>query len=214
MAIADVIAFLNVKQPEKRTGNVGNVKDTQTLPPPGPDLLACNEGNEGNADKHSAEIHLSEMLKKHGLNMSAIKKGLSLWQQPLDEHDLQDIESGVITLDQAEAYLQLWREQNLELYQALRDHKVVPIIQAVTPADPLDGLPLLREDRLFIEARLHRLPSSIAKRLKVDYRNVWNDAARQAPDNICRDNTGRRAANTWLRKFVEGHNLPDHEGQI
>ena len=169
---------------------------------------------QGNDCHESDFTDFPEVLAKHDLNMDAIEKGLSLWKQPFDERDLQGIGSGAITLDQAGDYLLLWREQNPELYQALLNHKVVPIKQAVTPSDPLDGLPMLREDRLFIEVRLHRLPSSLANRVKVEYRNVWIDAALQAPNDICRDNSGRRAANTWLRKFVDDYSLSDREVQI
>ena len=64
--------------------------------------------------------------------MDAIEKGLSLWKQPFDEHDLQGIEIWELSLWNRLKVTSVMGEQNPELYQAPLNHKVVPIKQAVT----------------------------------------------------------------------------------
>lgn len=201
--------FLAKKQPKKAAGNVsgnaGNAESEPALPTQAPELLGGNEGNVGNAEKHSTDINFIEVLTRHNLNTDAIEKGLKRWQQPFDESDLEQIKTGELSPEQIDGYLQLWRDQNPEMYQQLiaNDQKRLP--ENPVTIDPLGGLPLLREDRLFINARLHKLPAAMADEVMKDYRAVWIDAALQADNLASRDNAGRRAANTWLREFVSGY---------
>jgi hypothetical protein len=66
------------------------------------------------------------------------------------------------------------------------------------PPSPLAGLPLLREDRNFIEARTryHRDPDKLQR----EYAGIWREAAAAEPAEHRKANAGRRAANVWLRR--------------
>lgn len=68
------------------------------------------------------------------------------------------------------------------------------------PADPLEGLALVRDDRIFIEAILARFRNRNRHAILTEYRAHWLAAA-GAPElkEHQRDNAGRFAANTWLR---------------
>ena len=74
---------------------------------------------------------------------------------------------------------------------------------AVTKAPapgPLDGLPLLREDREFIEARtLYRRDRAS---LLIEYAERWREAAAAKFVPHRQANAGRRAANAWLREVT------------
>ena len=65
------------------------------------------------------------------------------------------------------------------------------------PPGPLDGLPLLRGDWNLIEQRArgrHR------EALLLEYARRWREAADAEPVGFRKANTGRRAANAWLRE--------------
>ncbi|WP_231371006.1 hypothetical protein [Thioalkalivibrio sp. ALJ16] len=64
--------------------------------------------------------------------------------------------------------------------------------------DPLAGLPLLREDRFFIERCL--VGRTDRHEMLAGYRREWLAAADAEASEIKRDNAGRRAANAWLRE--------------
>lgn len=62
---------------------------------------------------------------------------------------------------------------------------------------PLDGLPLLREDRQFIERRTHGRHREALLR---EYAGRWNGAADAESMEFRKANAGRFAANSWLRE--------------
>ena len=65
------------------------------------------------------------------------------------------------------------------------------------PPGPLDGLPLLRGDWALIDKRArgrHR------EALLLEYARRWREAADAEPVGFRKANTGRRAANAWLRE--------------
>jgi hypothetical protein len=67
--------------------------------------------------------------------------------------------------------------------------------------DPLDGLPLLYEDRMFIRARTQGRQDQAA--LLQGYATRWRSAAAAEPDPRRRANAGRHAANRWLLGKVD-----------
>ncbi|UZE96949.1 hypothetical protein [Alkalimarinus alittae] len=77
-------------------------------------------GNEGNVKNDSNEKDLINILGGYGLTKDSIMRGLSLWKQPFDEEDLQDIKQGIITLDNVRDYLALWIVQKNEMYLELK----------------------------------------------------------------------------------------------
>ncbi|WP_412852374.1 hypothetical protein [Ectothiorhodospira shaposhnikovii] len=66
---------------------------------------------------------------------------------------------------------------------------------------PLDSLPLLPEDWIFIHARTLGRQNRAA--LLDGYRAAWLDAADQEPVPHRKDNVGRRAANLWLMEITD-----------
>ena len=67
---------------------------------------------------------------------------------------------------------------------------------------PLSNLPLLREDRRFIQARIHYRRDR--DRLLSEYAKHWKQAADAEPVEHRQANAGRRAANKWLREITGG----------
>lgn len=63
-------------------------------------------------------------------------------------------------------------------------------------------LPLLFEDKRFINQVLVGQPEWIWQAAMRDYKAAWIEAANSAPCEIKRDNIGRRAANTFLRETI------------
>jgi hypothetical protein len=76
-----------------------------------------------------------------------------------------------------------------------------PIKKPQAAPGPLDGLPLLHEDRQFIRARTQGRPNRDA--LLKDYARQWREAAAAEPVPHKRDNVGRRAANLWLMEITD-----------
>lgn len=66
-------------------------------------------------------------------------------------------------------------------------------------ARPLEGLPLLREDREFINRRTSGKPHR--KALLAEYRRRWLEAAEAEPVEFRKANRGRYAANRWLAEL-------------
>jgi hypothetical protein len=87
-----------------------------------------------------------------------------------------------------------------EYVQAHRSQIIAALAAPSPPADPLDGLPLVRDDRIFIEGILARYQNRNRHATLLEYRARWLAAA-GAPElkEHQRDNAGRFAANTWLR---------------
>ncbi|WP_231369376.1 hypothetical protein [Thioalkalivibrio sp. AKL19] len=63
--------------------------------------------------------------------------------------------------------------------------------------NPLDGLPLMFEDRAFIERCV--VGRGDRHDLLVEYRARWLAASSTEPNEIKRENVARRTANAWLR---------------
>ena len=86
--------------------------------------------------------------------------------------------------------------------------------QAPTPAaDPLEGLPLLPDDRRWLDRIL--APISPTRRLELlnEYRAVWLTAQGREPNELRRENAGRRAANSWIRETLEANETADKPRQ-
>lgn len=77
-----------------------------------------------------------------------------------------------------------------------RPIEAVPKVTKAPEPGPLDGLPLLRDDLRFIEARTRGRCDR--ESLLVEYARRWREAAAAEPVEIRKANAGRYAANTWL----------------
>jgi hypothetical protein len=69
-------------------------------------------------------------------------------------------------------------------------------------ADPLTDLPLLADDRRFVERQIRYLSQANKAHILVLYRKVWTRAQDRERDAIKRENAGRRHANTFLRRRI------------
>ena len=69
-------------------------------------------------------------------------------------------------------------------------------------ADPLDGLPLLPEDRRFIREETRYLAPVLQNNILSWYRRIFLKGMQRETNPIRRDNTGRRRANAFLRRYV------------
>ena len=66
----------------------------------------------------------------------------------------------------------------------------------------LDGLPLLRDDCQYVAKAIARAHKKDAITFLEHYRRQWEQASQAEPNEIKRDNAGRRQANTWLREMA------------
>ena len=73
------------------------------------------------------------------------------------------------------------------------------------PPDPLSELPLLREDRQFVHARIYHRRDR--EQLLTEYARRWTEAAEAEPVEVRKANAGRMAANTWLREKTQRKDL-------
>lgn len=121
MSVIALKAFLKDFTPRNRQKVTKvTLPKTQLLPVKPALPVGGNEGNNGNAKNNSNEKNFINILAKYGLTKAAIMRGLSLWKQPFDEDDLQDIKQGIITLENVSDYLALWIVQNNEMYLVLK----------------------------------------------------------------------------------------------
>ncbi|MHB1608972.1 MAG: hypothetical protein ACYCXX_10145 [Acidiferrobacter thiooxydans] len=74
---------------------------------------------------------------------------------------------------------------------------------ATSDADPLADLPLLADDRRFVERQVRYLSQTNKARILVLYRMVWTRAQVREHDVIKKDNAGRRQANIFLRRYIQ-----------
>ncbi len=61
-------------------------------------------------------------------------------------------------------------------------------------------LPLLPEDKRFIDGTLAYRPTTSSNQLMTSYLSVWIQVAATEPQEQKKENAGRRAANAWLRE--------------
>ena len=64
-------------------------------------------------------------------------------------------------------------------------------------------LPLLSEDRTFIQQRLKKVPFNIRPHIMANYATIWKEAADSESDINKKDNAGRRAANSYLMRYLD-----------
>lgn len=64
-------------------------------------------------------------------------------------------------------------------------------------------LPLLREDKTFLEGILKYQPRLIVSAALEDYEKTWRKASQEEPTAHKKNNAGRRAANIFLREVIE-----------
>lgn len=69
-------------------------------------------------------------------------------------------------------------------------------------ADPLAGLPLLPEDRRFIQEETRYLAPVLQNDILGWYRRTFLKGMRRETNLIRRSNAGRRRANAFLRRYV------------
>lgn len=65
------------------------------------------------------------------------------------------------------------------------------------------GIELMKEDLLFIEKILRKLPENIHKRLMRDYSQKWLEGIGEAKNAHQEQNLGRFRANSWLSRQLE-----------
>ena len=58
---------------------------------------------------------------------------------------------------------------------------------------------LLPDDKAYLKQQLKPVPAEHRLKVYRQYCEVWQRAADAEPDEIRRDNVGRRAANAWIR---------------
>lgn len=87
-------------------------------------------------------------------------------------------------------------------YDAGQASTVTPDPGTTSDADPLSDLPLLAEDRRFVERQIRYLSQANKAHILVLYRKVWTRAQDRERDAIKRENAGRRHANTFLRRYI------------
>jgi hypothetical protein len=65
------------------------------------------------------------------------------------------------------------------------------------------GIELLRDDFVFIEKILTKLPESVHKSLMRDYADQWVLGMENKENSSPNQNMGRFKANTWLRRKLD-----------
>ncbi|KJS08969.1 MAG: hypothetical protein VR73_03760 [Gammaproteobacteria bacterium BRH_c0] len=84
----------------------------------------------------------------------------------------------------------------------------IPLLPASTTPPSLlaslEDLPLLAEDGDFLLNILKGKPLPVRQRLLGGYREIWMTASIEEPIPHRQANTGRRAANTWIRQQSQG----------
>lgn len=101
----------------------------------------------------------------------------------------------------------------------LHSRQLSPVVEATEVACPEEGsgsvdwlqwiagqLPLLREDREYIWARLATLPPQAMEKTARRYVQTWTDAANTEPKSHRKENAGRCAANRTLLALVRPGN--------
>lgn len=84
-----------------------------------------------------------------------------------------------------------------------RNPQTVPPKNKQAPnVDPLDGLELLPDDQRWLRAMLQSLPITWQRELLGEYRRLWLLAYERQPVEHKKANSGRFAANTWIRETL------------
>ena len=78
-----------------------------------------------------------------------------------------------------------------------------PDPDTTSAADPLSDLPLLIDDKKFIERQIRYLSQTNRTRILDCYHKAWTKAQDREHDVIKKDNVGRRRANTFLRRYIQ-----------
>jgi hypothetical protein len=78
-----------------------------------------------------------------------------------------------------------------------------PDPDTTSDADPLSDLPLLIDDKKFIERQIRYLSQTNRTRILDCYHKAWTKAQDREHDVIKKDNVGRRRANTFLRRYIQ-----------
>ena len=78
-----------------------------------------------------------------------------------------------------------------------------PDPDTTSDADPLSDLPLLIDDKKFIERQIRYLSQTNRTRILDCYHKAWTKAQDREHDVIKKDNAGRRRANTFLRRYIQ-----------
>jgi hypothetical protein len=81
----------------------------------------------------------------------------------------------------------------------------VPNPDTTSDADPLSDLPLLADDRRFVERQIRYLSQNNKNRILGLYHRAWIRARGDMGEHdvIKKDNAGRRQANRFLRRYVQ-----------
>lgn len=111
--------------------------------------------------------------------------------------DIQDVEAGLLPLDNAKRYLENMERDYPHLQRGGSDTGEPPLLKALDELQQ-SGIELVHDDRTFIREKIgHRMDW----RNRLDgYRSVWLDAMSKEAVPHRQQNVGRRAGNTWLRE--------------
>jgi hypothetical protein len=63
-----------------------------------------------------------------------------------------------------------------------------------------NNIQLLRDDFLFIEQVLDKIPSELHRSIMYDYTRRWLLGVKKEEKSLLKQNSGRKLANSWLRE--------------
>ena len=78
-----------------------------------------------------------------------------------------------------------------------------PNPDTTSDAAPLADLPLLADDRRFVERQIRYLSQNNKDRILRLYHRAWIKAHTRERDAVKKDNAGRRQANRFLRRYMQ-----------
>lgn len=199
-------ATMQREAPEGATGNATSLQPTG-LKAAAQRVLSRNETRNKAATKGPQRVQReggteTPFVAQHGALIQQAAEAADLAPDTLaallSAEDREDLGAGLLRLDEltafARAVVERWHGGEI-----LPDERELAAAERVR-RDPLAGLPLLREDRAYIERQLARLPDRDRHGLLMEYRSRWLVAADADPSEVRRDNAGRHAANTWIRE--------------
>lgn len=155
--------------------------------------MDCVDIVRGGSDSIPAPVDAASIITEAARSAGLLPETL---RRMLNDADLADLADGTLPPEAVTAHARSvadrWRAGRV-----LDDETELAAAERVRH-DPLVDLPLLREDRMFIERCV--VGRSDRHDLLTEYRRQWLAAADAEGSEIRRDNAARRAANASLRK--------------
>ncbi|WP_231372046.1 MULTISPECIES: hypothetical protein [unclassified Thioalkalivibrio] len=156
-------------------------------------FVDCVDIVRGGSDSIPAPVDAASIITEAARSAGLLPETL---RRMLNDADLADLADGTLPPEAVTAHARSvadrWRAGRV-----LDDETELAAAERVRH-DPLVDLPLLREDRMFIERCV--VGRSDRHDLLTEYRRQWLAAADAEGSEIRRDNAARRAANASLRK--------------